>query len=83
MLENTWKTQGTIVDGSAFKNRLIWAHGDTTGFGFHADFTNGECSCLASSSRSLPCHLDLRLGWNTEVLTKALNDPRCLLNKSM
>jgi hypothetical protein len=42
MVENTWKTQGTIVDGSAFKNRLIWAHGDTTGFGFHADFTNGQ-----------------------------------------
>jgi hypothetical protein len=42
MIENTWKTQDTLVDGSPFKNRLIWAHGDTTGFGFHADFTNGK-----------------------------------------
>lgn len=84
MIENTWKTQNTIVSGSAFKNRLIWANGDTTGYGFHADFTNGKQVTYWDGMASMT---DLCVpspsGWNTEVLTKALNDPHCLLNKSM
>jgi hypothetical protein len=40
MLEAVW-APGDYAPGSKVKGHLAWANGDTTGYGFHADFTNG------------------------------------------
>ncbi|WWC98914.1 hypothetical protein V866_005808 [Kwoniella sp. B9012] len=40
MLEYTWQTYA-YRPGVPLRNKLIWANGDTTGFGLHADFVNG------------------------------------------
>ncbi|KAJ9112583.1 hypothetical protein QFC19_000602 [Naganishia cerealis] len=74
---------GEILPGSKpFKNRLIWAHGDTTGYGFHADMTMGKwdprARILGPSHPNLLCIPPPGIGWDRDVLTKALNDPRCL-----
>jgi len=56
MLEFTY-LPSSWASGKATKGNLIWANGDTTGFGTHADFVNG---------------------WDTAVLTKALNNTNCV-----
>ncbi|KAJ9123117.1 hypothetical protein QFC22_001308 [Naganishia vaughanmartiniae] len=60
--EWTHKVGEVLPAGKSFKDHLIWSSGETTGYGFHADFT---------------------MGWDRDVLTKALNDPACLLGKSI
>jgi len=40
MLEVTWQTM-EYAPGQSLKGHLAWANGDTTGHGFHSDFTNG------------------------------------------
>lgn len=40
MMEAVWHP-GDYAPGTNLKGHLAWANGDTTGFGFHADFTNG------------------------------------------
>lgn len=40
MLELTWFVED-YADNQPPKNRMILANGDTTGFGTHADFSNG------------------------------------------
>jgi len=46
-----------VANGAKMKDHLVWANGDTTGFGIHADFI---------------------MGWDTDVLKRALNDPACV-----
>ncbi|KAJ9107419.1 hypothetical protein QFC21_000870 [Naganishia friedmannii] len=62
MFEWTFKVGEVLPAGKSFKDHFIWASGDTTGYGFHADFT---------------------MGWDRDVLTKALNDPACLPGHSI
>ena len=40
MLEYTWRP-ALWAPGQALAGNLAWANGDTTGYGVHADFTNG------------------------------------------
>ena len=40
MLEAVW-LPGNYAPGQSLKGHLTWANGDTTGYGFHGDFTNG------------------------------------------
>ncbi|KAJ9123026.1 hypothetical protein QFC24_004065 [Naganishia onofrii] len=41
-LESTWHiSQLPQAAKKPLKGRLAWANGDTTGYGFHADFTDG------------------------------------------
>ncbi|KAL7419805.1 hypothetical protein Q5752_005721 [Cryptotrichosporon argae] len=40
MLEYTWQTQ-KLRPGAKMNGNLIWANGDTTGYGMHGDFING------------------------------------------
>lgn len=30
-----------VAPGVALAGHMVWANGDTTGYGYHADFTNG------------------------------------------
>ncbi|KAJ9116187.1 hypothetical protein QFC20_000867 [Naganishia adeliensis] len=40
--ESTWHmSKLPTAKGKPLKGRLAWANGDTTGYGYHADFTNG------------------------------------------
>ena len=83
MLENTWKIQKTKMSGSVFNGRFIWAHGDTTGYGFHADFTSGKPFRPHVHCAMRPNSHTISIGWNTAFLKNALEDPACLLGKSM
>ncbi|WVF66820.1 hypothetical protein IAT40_001562 [Kwoniella sp. CBS 6097] len=40
MLEYTWQTYN-LRPGVPLKDHLVWANGDTTGYGLHADFVDG------------------------------------------
>ncbi|WVR04067.1 hypothetical protein IAU60_001066 [Kwoniella sp. DSM 27419] len=40
MLEYTWQTY-SYRPGVPLAGKLVWANGDTTGYGLHADFVNG------------------------------------------
>ena len=55
MLEYTWKPSAW-APGVATKGKLIWANGDTTGYGVHADFINGwDTAVLAKALNNTQC----------------------------
>jgi hypothetical protein len=41
MFEWTFKVGEVLPASKTFKDHFIWASGDTTGYGFHVDFTMG------------------------------------------
>ena len=59
MLEYTY-LPASWAPGVPTAGHLVWANGDTTGFGVHADFANG---------------------WDTAVLSAALNNTQCVGDK--
>ncbi|WWD16759.1 hypothetical protein CI109_101191 [Kwoniella shandongensis] len=53
MLEYVWQTY-KLRPGVALKDHLVWANGDTTGYGLHADFVNGWDTDVLNAALTSP-----------------------------
>ncbi|KAK8861339.1 hypothetical protein IAR55_002158 [Kwoniella newhampshirensis] len=53
MLEYVWQTYN-LRPGVPLKGNLVWANGDTTGYGLHADFVNGWDTAVLNQALNDP-----------------------------